>query len=68
MGTDLEPKEKGFTHFDLESKQPRCLVSNLWTTYLCGSISPTNEKTKQQEDAITSGKQTCSQEIGRGSI
>ena len=47
MGIDLEPKEKGFTRFDLESKQPHRLVSNIWITYLCGLIIPTNEKPKQ---------------------
>ena len=47
MGTDMEPKEKGFTRFDLESKEPHGMVSNLWITYLCGSISPANEKPKQ---------------------
>ena len=47
MGIDLEPMEKGFTRFDLESKKPRGLVSNIWITYLCGLISAANEKPKQ---------------------
>ena len=68
MGTNLEPMEKGFTRFDLESKEPHGLVSNICITYLCGSISPANEKPKQQEDAITSRKQTWSEVIGQGCI